>query len=393
MIARPAFALCATLSLFSSACGPLDDAGLEGEAAFDEADLARDESAIEVGTNDASSVARDAVVLIGGGCTGTLVAPTVVLTAAHCGFTDEAYADGNWHNLPAPLSIYFGPDRNAPRHTAVATQVSTPPLVRDPWPEDIALLRLNAAVPAAIATPRGMLVDRPAGLSSASVIYQVGYGGGRNRRYMTGRGYSDWTGIPAQLMNGFVYTADSRGAGIGDRDTNIEGGDSGGPMLFGSVLGPVMGDLSHWNPYGIATFGPGNGVRPSIRAWLQGKAPQRPDFRVAAIQPYGCTGSGGEPVVGVTVRNDGTISASVRVDAFVNLAAAPAMGTLSALNRNSALIAPGGTQTLSFPVSRDYQLRRIRVDAIVDTRRVVNETNEANNVANSWVTLGDCSFN
>jgi hypothetical protein len=317
----------------------------------------------------------------------------VILTAAHCGFDDPAFADGAWHPLPAAVNVFFGPDRDAPRHTAVATQVSAPTYVAEPWPEDIVLLRLRDPVPAAIATPRAMLVDRPAGLGSSSVIYQVGYGGGRDRRYMTGRGYSDWTGVPAQLMTGFVYTADSRGPGIGDRDTNIEGGDSGGPMLFGSLSGPVMGDLSHWNPYGIATFGPGGGGRPSIRNWLNGKVPQRPDFQITAVQRYGCTGSGGEPVVGITVRNNGTISARTRVDVFLGRASAPAIGTTSLINRTSDFIAPGGTTTMSFAVSRDYQRRTIRVDALADTLRAVTETNEDNNRGNASVTFDDCTFN
>jgi hypothetical protein len=397
MLRRSSFPLLAALSLLPLACDPasLDDASYDaGAGAGDEvSELESAEQAIEIGTDDLSSTVRDAVVNVGGFCTGTLIATNVVLTAMHCGFDNRAYADGNWHDLPGPINVTFGPDRDMPRHTAVATRVSTPTFVADPWPEDIALLFLRDAVPAAIATPRPVLVDRPAGLNSTSVIYQVGYGGGRDRRYMTGRGYSDWTSVPAQLMNGFVYTSDNRGAGIGDRDTNIEGGDSGGPMLFGSSTGPVMGDLSHWNPYGIATFGPGGGGRPSIRNWINGKAPQRPDFRITALQRYGCTGSGGEPVVGITVKNEGTISARTRVDVFLGRVAAPALGESSALNRLSNVLAPGATQTMSFAVSRDHQLRTARVDALADTLRAVTESNENNNRNNASVAFDDCSFN
>ncbi len=39
-------------------------------------------------------------------------------------------------------------------------------------------------------------------------------------------------------------------------------------MLLGSSNGFVMGELSHWEPYGIATFGPGGEGRPSVRNWL-----------------------------------------------------------------------------------------------------------------------------
>ncbi|MFZ4737834.1 MAG: trypsin-like serine protease [Bradymonadia bacterium] len=397
MLRRTAFTVITALSLLPLGCVPadLEDEAYEADAGeWDEsAEFETSEQAIEIGANDVSNAVRDAVVNVGGICTGTLIANNVVLTAMHCGFENRAYADGNWHDLPGPINVNFGPDRARPRHTAVATRVSTPTYVAAPWPEDIALLLLRDPVPAAIATPRPVLVDRPAGLNSTSVIYQVGYGGGRNRRSMTGRGYSDWTSVPPQLMNGFVYTADDRGPGIGDRDTNIEGGDSGGPMLFGSVTGPVMGDLSHWNPYGIATFGPGGGGRPSIRNWINGKAPQRPDFRITAIQRYGCTGSGGEPMVGITVKNEGTISARTRVDVFLARVAAPVVGDSSALNRLSDVLAPGGTQTLSFAVSRDYQARTVRVDAIADTLRGVTESNEDNNRNNASAAFEDCRFN
>ena len=72
---------------------------------------------------------------------------------------------------------------------------------------------------------------------------------------MTGSSYRDWVSHPDYLMNGFAYTATV--TGVGDYGTNIERGDSGGPMLIGTSTGYVIGDLSHWEPYGIATFGPG----------------------------------------------------------------------------------------------------------------------------------------
>ena len=43
------------------------------------------EQDIAIGSNDTGDPVRNAVVLIGG-CTGTLVSPNVVLTAAHCGW-------------------------------------------------------------------------------------------------------------------------------------------------------------------------------------------------------------------------------------------------------------------------------------------------------------------
>ncbi len=375
-----------------AACG-----GPEADDAFDEA-LETDAAEIAVGTNDVSNPTRDAVVLISGAagsCTATLVSPTVLVTAAHCGFSDPTYADGNWHRLPTAVTVQFGPDRTRPTATYVAREVSTPPLAGPPWPDDIALLRLTSAVPASIAVPRPMLVDRPADLSPwTTVIHQVGYGGGRNRRFMTGRSYRDWTTSSAILINGFEYTADVRGPGIGTRDTNVEGGDSGGPMLIGGVDGPVMGVLSFWQPYGIATFGPGGAGRSDVRGWLRRHVPQAVDLSVVSVFQRGCTGSGGVPVVGVTVRNTGSAAvASTRVDVLVGGASPPSVGSTSGYRLTLTNLLPRETRTVSVPVGRDVQLMTTGAGAVIDTLRAVVESSETNNVGFATLAFPDCSFN
>lgn len=371
------------------ACGGpdegFDDHGLETDTS---------ESAIAVGTNDISTPTRNAVVLVNG-CTGTLVGPNLVLTAGICGFDNPSWATGNWHNLPSDVAVYFGPNRSAPIHVAYAYQVSTPPLAAPPWPDDIALLRLRTNVPSSVAVPRPVLVDRPAGLNTLTVIRQVGYGGGRNRRHMTGRNYRDWLTKPSLMVNAFEYTADANGPGIGDRGTNIEAGDAGGPMLLDGIEGPVMGELSHWAPYGIATFGPGGSGRSNVRGWLIGKLPQQlPDLSISAISGAGCTGPAGRPVISVTVRNNGTTRVpAFWLDVFPEVPSAPSVGQFSPIYRQITDLAPLESRVVFFSLGHEHENRTIGVGAVVDTTRTVAETNEANNTGWASLALPDCYWN
>lgn len=120
----------------------------------------------------------------------------------------------------------------------------------------------------------------------------------------------------------------------------------------------------------------------------------KPDLTVAGIRAGGCTGSGGQPIVVVTVRNDGLLPAEAWLDVFLDRPSAPSLGDLSSIFRMSPRLNAGDSQIMRFSVDRRYQARTIWIDAIIDTVDNVDEyDDETNNILSRRVALPDCSFN
>jgi hypothetical protein len=365
------------------------------QEAYDE-NVGSAESEIASGSDDIGGPTANAVVLnTSSGCTGTLVAPNIVLTAAHCGYLNEVGVsnDGGWYPLSSPQTIAFGPDRNNPVFTTTATSISGP-AQNGPRSTraitDIVLLRLEDSVPRSKAIPRSILYERPTDILSSRIV-QVGYGGGRDRRYLIGDSYRDWTSSDPELEHAeFRYDPFVRGPGIGTRDTNIEGGDSGGPMLYKTVFGPVLGVLSHWKPTGIATFAPSGLDKKSVREWLEVRLPQpKPDLLKVQHTTW-C--SGDRPVVNVFLENQGVAdSAATYVDFFIGHPASPSMGDIGDQWKRVPIMAPLMQRFFAFTLAPEQSGGQYWIDVIVDTDRVVDESVENNNISTFVVTLPNCS--
>jgi trypsin len=206
----------------------------------------------------------------GADCAGTLIAPSVVLTAAHCVATQAAEPQ-KLRVLVGTQSILAEPSATSSAQTVLVTAVYVHPLFRvETMHYDAALLFLEQPVTGV----RTIAMADSSPLAGATVSAA---GWGETREHATT--------MPAHLRSVVLEVATKRACGRGNagyftasmmcagrpgRDTCS--GDSGGPLVGTSHGHPVLVGITSFGLGCARTGHPGVYTRvPSIRGWALGQ--------------------------------------------------------------------------------------------------------------------------
>lgn len=178
-------------------------------------------------------------------CTATLVAPRIVLTAAHC-------VRGVAGDLPASsLRFAVGDDVSAPLHSFRPEQVISHPDYTGGWDgddeSDVAVLVLPEPASSAVAgiVPIAVNCTPLEGLSFVGrYVQNVGYGVTQAGPHPPDNTRKWWTVEEVVALSAFDFIVDGHGV------SSVCGGDSGGPSLWTLPDGVirVVGTVSWGDP-------------------------------------------------------------------------------------------------------------------------------------------------
>ncbi len=215
----------------------------------------------------------DAVISVSVGCTGTLIAPNVVLSARHCG-------------IGAGTLIRFGDNSNSPDFTTTV-QSSILPAGGGSLLDggDVSIHILNASVPVNIAEPMRLIdeTDELEGMLAATVGYgynglgSSGHGFSADGRRWGGENIIDRYGSPASAGGTNIISTDfDNGTGGANTipsssstplefEATTAPGDSGGPVLvlYGSewvISGVLSGGTTSTSVYGDISWWTGTAI-------------------------------------------------------------------------------------------------------------------------------------